>query len=35
MWGIGKRMEKNLNNLGLFKIGDIANYDMFKLKEKF
>ena len=35
MWGIGKRMEKNLNNLGLYKIGDIAKYDKLKLKEKF
>ena len=35
MWGIGKRMEKNLNNLGLYKIEDIAHYDKLKLKEKF
>lgn len=35
MWGIGPRMEKNLNNLGLFTIGDIANYDKNKLKDKF
>lgn len=35
MWGIGSRMEHNLNNLGLYKIGDIANYDKGKLKEKF
>ena len=35
MWGIGKRMEKNLNNLGLYKIGDIAKYNKLKLKEKF
>lgn len=35
MWGIGKRMEKNLNNLGLYKVGDIAKYNELKLKEKF
>lgn len=35
MWGIGKRMEKNLNNLGIKKIGDLANYSKEKLKEKF
>lgn len=35
MWGIGSRMEKNLNNLGLHKIGDIAKYDKNKLKEKY
>ena len=35
MWGIGSRMEKNLNNLGLYKIGDIAKYSKTKLKEKF
>lgn len=34
-WGIGKRMEKNLNAMGLYKIGDIANYDKAKLKKKF
>lgn len=35
MWGIGYRMERNLNKLGLFSIGDIARYDKNKLKEKF
>ena len=35
MWGIGKRMEKNLNNLGIINIGDLANYNKDKLKEKF
>ena len=35
MWGIGLRMEKNLNKLGLYKIGDIAHYNKNKLKEKF
>lgn len=35
MWGIGPRMEKKLNNLKLFKIGDIARYNRYILKEKF
>ena len=35
MWGIGKRMEKNLNSLGLYTIGDIAKYNKLKLKDKF
>lgn len=35
MWGIGKRMEKRLNDMGLKKVGDIANYNKLKLKEKF
>ena len=35
MWGIGPRMEKRLNELGLFSIGDIAHYDKNKLKDKF
>ena len=35
MWGIGKRMEKKLNDIGLKKVGDIANYNKLKLKEKF
>lgn len=35
MWGIGPRMEKNLNMLGLYSVGDIAHYDKYKLKDKF
>jgi DNA polymerase V len=35
MWGIGHRMEKHLNVLGLTKIGDIANYDVKALKKRF
>lgn len=35
MWGIGSRMVIKLNQMGLFKIGDIANYDKDKLKKKF
>ena len=34
-WGIGKRMERNLNAMGIYKINDLANYDKNKLKKKF
>ena len=34
-WGIGPRMEKNLNKLGIFSIRDLAFYDRDKLKKKF
>lgn len=33
MWSIGPRMEKNLNKLGLFCVGDIAKFDKNKLKD--
>jgi DNA polymerase V len=35
MWGIGRNMEAHLNKMGLFKIGDIANFDVKRLKRKF
>lgn len=35
MWGIGPRMEKRLNNLGIYSIGDLANYNQNILKNKF
>lgn len=35
MWGIGKQYEKRLNKLGIHKVGDIANYDKFKLIKEF
>ena len=35
MWGIGRNMERNLNELGIYKIGDLAKYDLKKLKKKF
>lgn len=35
MWGIGKAMEKKLNNLGMYKVGDIAHYDKEELKKRF
>jgi DNA polymerase V len=35
MWGIGRNMERNLNQIGIYKIGDLAKYDVKKLKKKF
>ena len=35
MWGIGHRMEAHLNALGLYTIGDIANYPKERLKRRF
>ena len=35
VWGIGPRMEKRLNNLGIETIGDLAHYNKNKLKDKF
>ncbi len=35
MWGIGPRMEKRLNALGIESVGDLARYDKLKLKDKF
>jgi len=35
MWGIGYHMQKNLNRLGLIKIGDIAHYNVLELKKQF
>jgi len=35
MWGIGPRMEKNLNRLGIYSIKDLAKYDKYSLKDKF
>ena len=35
MWGIGHSMETSLNKLGIYKIGDLAKYDVKKLKKKF
>ena len=35
MWGIGRNMERNLNSLGIYKIGDLAKYDVKRLKKKF
>jgi DNA polymerase V len=35
MWGIGHNMERNLNSLGIYKIEDLAKFDVKKLKKKF
>ena len=35
MWGICPRMEKNLNNLGIYSLKDLALYDVNKLKQKY
>ena len=35
VWGIGPRMEVNLNRLGICSVYDLAHYDRHKLKEKF
>lgn len=35
MWGIGSRMERNLNKLGIYSIKDLANYNKHILKDKF
>ena len=35
MWGIGPRMEKRLNNLGIRNIYQLAHYDKNKIKNKF
>lgn len=34
-WGIGSRMERNLNAIGIKTIGDLAKYDSQKLKSKY
>lgn len=35
MWGIGARMEHNLNILNIYTVGDLAKSDPYKLKDKF
>ncbi|MCJ1908963.1 DNA polymerase thumb domain-containing protein [Planococcus ruber] len=35
MWGIGSRMETNLNHMGIFSVGDLAKADLKRLEEKF
>lgn len=35
MWGIGSKMEANLNNMGIFSVGDLANADLKMLEAKF
>ena len=35
MWGIGRRMEQNLNRMGIFTIGALAKYSLETLEKKF
>lgn len=35
IWGIGRATEKNLHRLGIYTLGDIANYPLELLKKKF
>ncbi len=35
MWGIGRRVEKTLNNMGIFSVGGLANYPLELLEKKF
>jgi DNA polymerase V len=35
MWGIGRRVEKTLNGMGIFNVGQLARYDLQKLEKKF
>ncbi|NRD80659.1 UV damage repair protein UvrX [Bacillus sp. BRMEA1] len=35
MWGIGRRVEKTLNGMGIFTVGQLARYDLETLEKKF
>jgi len=35
MWGIGRQVEKTLNGMGIFMVGQLARYDLEKLEKKF
>lgn len=35
MWGIGRRTERTLNNMGIFKVGDLAHADLNMLEDHF
>ncbi|AIM15526.1 MULTISPECIES: UV damage repair protein UvrX [Neobacillus] len=35
MWGIGRRVEKTLNSMGIFTVGQLACYDLEQLEKKF
>jgi len=35
MWGIGRRVERTLNSMGIFSVGQLARYDLEKLEAKF
>jgi len=35
MWGIGRNMEAHLNQMGMYRVGDIAKSDVGRLKKRF
>ncbi|WP_209020972.1 DNA polymerase thumb domain-containing protein [Evansella clarkii] len=35
MWGIGSRVEKRLHRMGIFSVGQLANYPLHKLEKEF
>ncbi|NLW24303.1 MAG: DNA polymerase IV [Clostridia bacterium] len=35
IWGIGSRMKRNLNNMGIITLGDLAHYPLPQLKKRF
>lgn len=35
MWGIGRRLEKTLNSMGIFNVGQLAHYPLELLEKKF
>ena len=35
MWGIGSRLEKTLNRMGIFTVGQLAHYDLSRLEKTF
>lgn len=35
MWGIGRRIEKTLNHMGIFTVGDLAHADLQMLEKRF
>ncbi|ALS09946.1 hypothetical protein ABE82_26385 (plasmid) [Paenibacillus peoriae] len=35
IWGIGSRLKKKLNSIGIYQLGDIAHYPLPKLQHKF
>ncbi|MCM3766473.1 Y-family DNA polymerase [Neobacillus niacini] len=35
MWGIGRSVEKTLNGMGIFTVGQLARYDLKQLEKKF
>lgn len=35
MWGIGRRMERNLNTMGIFSVGQLSKYPLEILEKKF